>query len=44
MGMVITRMVEPGSPSRRLLWFVALYIGGVGVVGGAAYVIRSILL
>jgi hypothetical protein len=30
--------------SRRLLWFVGLWLAGVGVVGLLAWVIRSVLL
>ena len=29
---------------RRVLWFVALYAGGVAVVGTAAFVLRRALL
>jgi hypothetical protein len=28
---------------RRLLWFVGLYLGGVAVVGAAAFVMRRVL-
>ena len=29
---------------RRWLWFLGLYLAGVAVVGGAAYLIRLVLL
>ena len=29
---------------RRLLWFLGLYVAGVAVVGGVAYLIRLVLL
>lgn len=34
----------PGGPARRLLWFVALYAGGVAVVGAVAFALRRLLL
>ncbi len=30
--------------ARKLLWFVLLWAGGVGVVGAVAYAIRAVLL
>ncbi len=31
------------EPARRLLWFVALYAGGLAVVGAVAFVVRRLL-
>lgn len=36
-------MAEPGSPARRLLWFVALYAAGIAATGALALVIRAML-
>lgn len=33
----------PGSRGARLLWFVALWAGGVLVVGAVAFVIRLVI-
>ena len=34
----------PRSPVRRLAWFVALWLGGVAVVGAVAWVLRLMIL
>lgn len=34
------RWHRPAPLWRRLAWFVALYLGGIGVVGAVAYGIR----
>ncbi len=35
---------EPGPLWRRLVWFAALWLGGVLTVGAVAWVIRAVLL
>ncbi|HEX5650145.1 MAG TPA: DUF2474 family protein [Steroidobacteraceae bacterium] len=37
-------MSEPSPLARRLLWFVALWIGSVAALGLVAWVLRSVLL
>jgi hypothetical protein len=39
---------EPGDPkpplSKSLMWFAALWIGGLAAVAGAAYALRALIL
>lgn len=39
---------EPGDPKRpvgkSMLWFAALWVGGLGVVAAVAYALRALIL
>lgn len=39
---------EPGDPKpplgKRLVWFAALWVGGLGAVAGVAYALRALIL